>query len=64
MHDPADAVFSAARFVCASGAGDPGNPSAGGLALQDHAQWYVDMVLRIAGDLDPSRGAGQGLAID
>ena len=59
VHDPADAVFSAARYLCASGAGDPATlPRA--VWHYNHAQWYVDMVLRIAGDLDPSRGAGRG----
>jgi hypothetical protein len=43
---PADAVFTAARYLCAGGAGSPsGVPSA--LFRYNRAQWYVDLVLAV-----------------
>ncbi|HEU4676701.1 MAG TPA: lytic transglycosylase domain-containing protein [Motilibacteraceae bacterium] len=54
---PADAIFTAARYLCANGAGSPaGLPDA--LWHYNHAQWYVVMVLRIAAQLDPASVAG------
>ena len=44
--DPQDAVFTAARYLCVSGAGTGG--AAGvqqALLAYNHAQWYVDLVL-------------------
>ena len=43
---PADSVFTAARYLCASGAGSPSGVS-GALLRYNHAQWYVDLVLRV-----------------
>jgi len=48
--DPADAIFSAARYLCANGAGRAASlPRA--IWHYNHADWYVQMVLRIAGQL-------------
>jgi membrane-bound lytic murein transglycosylase B len=46
--DPADAIFSAAHYLCANGAG--GGPTALSNAIFDynHAGWYVAMVLKLA----------------
>ena len=54
---PADAIYTAARYLCANGGGSPsGLP--GALWHYNHAQWYVDLVLGIARQLDPSIAAG------
>ncbi len=45
--DPADAVFSAARYLCANGAGRPGGLP-GAIWRYNHADWYVELVLHIA----------------
>lgn len=49
IDDPVDSVFSAARYLCANGAGrgDRGKRSA--VWNYNHAQWYVDLVLKLAG---------------
>lgn len=45
--DPYDAVPSAARYLCANGAGTPaGLP--GAIFAYNHAQWYVNEVLALA----------------
>jgi hypothetical protein len=47
VYDPADAVYGAANYLCASGAGDPGRlPDA--IWAYNHADWYVDDVLVLA----------------
>jgi murein DD-endopeptidase MepM/ murein hydrolase activator NlpD len=43
--DPADAIFTAARYLAASGAG---TNLPGAIFSYNHAQWYVDEVLSIA----------------
>jgi hypothetical protein len=43
---PADSVFTAARYLCASGGGSASGVS-GALLRYNHAQWYVDLVLRV-----------------
>ncbi|RJK93881.1 lytic transglycosylase domain-containing protein [Vallicoccus soli] len=53
VHDPADAVASAAAYLCATGAGDPATLERA-LWHYNHAQWYVDLVLGVARDLDPA----------
>jgi len=49
---PTDAVFSAARYLCANGAG-VGTAEADRRALlrYNNAQWYVDLVLGVEADL-------------
>jgi hypothetical protein len=44
IQDPADAVYSTARMLCANGATQPGGLR-GALWAYNHASWYVDMVL-------------------
>jgi membrane-bound lytic murein transglycosylase B len=43
--DPQDAAFSAARYLCASGAGRGAAGIRQALFTYNHAQWYVDLVL-------------------
>jgi membrane-bound lytic murein transglycosylase B len=43
--DPQDAVFSAARYLCANGAGRGPDGIRTALFAYNHAQWYVDLVL-------------------
>ncbi|WP_432500934.1 lytic transglycosylase domain-containing protein [Kineococcus arenarius] len=50
--DPADAVFSAARYLCANGAGAGRAGESGALFRYNHADWYVVMVQRIADEID------------
>lgn len=57
IDSPADAVFSAARYLCANGGGDPRRlPRA--IWHYNHAQWYVDLVLGIARQLSGPSGWG------
>jgi hypothetical protein len=43
--DPQDAVFSAAHYLCASGAGRGPDGVHRALLAYNHAEWYVDLVL-------------------
>lgn len=43
---PADAVFTAARYLCVNGAGSPATV-AQALFAYNRAQWYVDLVLAV-----------------
>jgi hypothetical protein len=47
---PADAVFTAARYLCSGGAGSPSGVQAA-LLRYNHAQWYVDLVLAVQAQL-------------
>jgi membrane-bound lytic murein transglycosylase B len=49
IEDPADAIYTAANYLCANGAGR--GPSALNAAIfhYNHAGWYVAMVLKLAG---------------
>jgi membrane-bound lytic murein transglycosylase B len=51
---PADAVFTAARYLCASGAGSPSTVRKA-LFAYNHATWYVDLVLGVQAQLVASR---------
>lgn len=46
IDDPTDAVFSAANYLCANDAGS--GKLEGAIWNYNHAQWYVDLVLRLA----------------
>lgn len=46
--DPADAIYTAARYLCANGAGRDGQALANAVFNYNHAQWYVDLVLGLA----------------
>ncbi|WP_432487673.1 lytic transglycosylase domain-containing protein [Kineococcus sp. SYSU DK018] len=50
--DPADAIFSAARYLCANGAGAGRGGESGALFRYNRADWYVVMVQRIADEID------------
>ncbi|MEO7745714.1 MAG: lytic transglycosylase domain-containing protein [Actinomycetota bacterium] len=43
---PADAIFTAARFLCSNGAGSPDGVQRA-LLRYNNAQWYVDLVLGV-----------------
>ena len=48
IQDPVDAVFSAARYLCAAGAGHGGKSIDNAIFSYNHAGWYVREVLVIA----------------
>ena len=52
--NPADAIYAAARYLAASGAATD-VPAA--IFSYNHAQWYVDEVLQLAGAFDGDGGA-------
>ena len=47
VYNATDAVFGAANYLCASGAGDVGTLR-GAVWNYNHADWYVDLVLQLA----------------
>ena len=47
--DPADAIFSAAHYLCANGAGRGAEATARAIWHYNHADWYVALVLKLAG---------------
>jgi len=55
VRDPADAVSTAARYLCANGAGHGRDGEAAALFRYNHADWYVAMVQRLADQLDAAR---------
>jgi membrane-bound lytic murein transglycosylase B len=46
--DPADAIYSAARYLCANDASTGPNALANAIFHYNHAGWYVQMVLALA----------------
>jgi membrane-bound lytic murein transglycosylase B len=46
---PADAIFTAAHYLCANGAGRGPGPLRAAVWHYNHADWYVEMVLALAG---------------
>jgi peptidoglycan hydrolase CwlO-like protein len=48
IHDPVDAVYSAANYLCRNGAGRGGNALARAIWHYNHADWYVALVLKLA----------------
>lgn len=48
IHDPTDAVFSAARYLCAAGASRGGQSLDNAIFAYNHAWWYVREVINIA----------------
>ncbi len=52
INDPADAIFSAAHYLCANGAGRGPGPLSRAIWHYNHADWYVALVLKIAGQLE------------
>ena len=51
IRNPADAVFSAANYLCANGGGKSDRGLHSAIFRYNHAQWYVAMVLRIAAQI-------------
>lgn len=49
IQNPADAVFTAARYLCANGAGRGDEATARAVWHYNHADWYVALVLKLAG---------------
>ncbi|WP_460447785.1 lytic transglycosylase domain-containing protein, partial [Angustibacter aerolatus] len=51
---PADSVFTAARYLCANGAGRGPDGVHSALLRYNHAEWYVQLVLRVQAELAAS----------
>jgi membrane-bound lytic murein transglycosylase B len=51
IFDPVDAIFTAAHYLCANGAGRGGQSLYRAIWHYNHADWYVQLVLKIAGQL-------------
>jgi cell wall-associated NlpC family hydrolase len=56
-YDPTDAVFAAARYLCADGGRDAADLPAAVYAY-DHSDAYVDAVLSLAGSYEAAAGGG------
>ncbi|GAB3599199.1 hypothetical protein GCM10027446_30780 [Angustibacter peucedani] len=52
---PADAIFTAARYLCSGGAGSSSGVQAA-LFRYNRAQWYVDLVLSVQAQLQAQQG--------
>ncbi len=63
-HDRLDAIWGAANYLCASGAGDPARLR-DAIWAYNHADWYVDKVLEQAAAYEaaPVAGGGNALAL-
>jgi len=48
IRNPADAVFTAAAYLCANHGGRDANGLRGAIYRYNHANWYVELVLNIA----------------
>jgi Transglycosylase SLT domain len=46
--DPADAIFTAAHYLCANGAGNGGDNLRTAIWNYNHADWYVQLVLALS----------------
>jgi peptidoglycan hydrolase CwlO-like protein len=55
--DPADSVFSAANYLCASGAGQGPDGLRRALFAYNRAQWYVELVINVAGQLEAGQSS-------
>ncbi len=51
IRNPADAIFSAAKYVCANGAGHSDAGLRRAIFRYNHANWYVALVLRIGAQI-------------
>jgi peptidoglycan hydrolase CwlO-like protein len=56
--NPADSVFSAANYLCASGASQGSDGLRRALFAYNRAQWYVELVLEIARQLAAEQSPG------
>jgi cell wall-associated NlpC family hydrolase len=59
VYSPVDAIFTAANYLCANGAGQ-GRDVAGAIFAYNHADWYVTKVLAIASTYAASEGLPPG----
>ncbi len=59
--DPADSVFSAARYLCANGAGVGPRGLYSAIYRYNHADWYVQMVVSVAGQI--ARRSGEPVPV-
>jgi membrane-bound lytic murein transglycosylase B len=48
IDDPADAIYTAAHYLCANGAGASAHGLSGAILHYNHAVWYLDMVLTLS----------------
>jgi peptidoglycan hydrolase CwlO-like protein len=59
--DPADSIFTAAHYLCANGAGHGAAGLHNAIWHYNHAEWYVALVLKLAGQLaDQASGTTHG----
>jgi soluble lytic murein transglycosylase-like protein len=49
ISDPADAIYTAAHYLCANGAAHGPGALAGAILHYNHAVWYEQMVMKLAG---------------
>jgi cell wall-associated NlpC family hydrolase len=59
VHNPVDAIFTAANYLCQNGA-NKGADVAGAVFAYNHADWYVTKVLAIASTYAASQGLPPG----
>lgn len=60
IRDPADSVFSAANYLCRNGAGRGPDALARAIWHYNQADWYVQLVLKLAGQYAERDGGGNG----
>jgi soluble lytic murein transglycosylase-like protein len=59
--DPADSIYSAAHYLCANGAGHGASGLHNAIWHYNHAEWYVALVLKLAGQIaDQAAGTKHG----
>ena len=59
VYSPADAIFTAANYLCQNGA-NKGTDVAGAVFAYNHADWYVTKVLAVASTYAASQGLPPG----
>jgi len=57
IRDPADAIYTAAAYLCANHAGRSADGLRGAIFRYNHADWYVDLVLTVAAKIAQRYGA-------
>jgi transglycosylase-like protein with SLT domain len=60
-YDPADAIYTAARMLCAAGGGSPGG-LAQAIYTYNHAGWYVNQVISLAARYSGATAGVPGVA--
>jgi hypothetical protein len=63
VYNPADAIFTAANYLCRNGA-DRGADVAGAIFAYNHADWYVAKVQRIASEYAAAQGLPQDAPVE